>query len=190
MYLFFDTETTGLPRNWKAPITDLDNWPRMIQLAYLLSDNDGNKLAGGDFIIKPAGFTIPDEAARIHGISTERALREGLDLQVVLKEFQAAVGRAQYLVAHNIDFDEKIIGSELLRQKLFNPITTADKICTMKTSAAVVKISNNRGGYKWPNLMELYQHLFKTNFSEAHDAVYDVRACAECFFELKRRGEI
>jgi len=30
MYLFFDTETTGLPRNWKAPVTDLDNWPRMV----------------------------------------------------------------------------------------------------------------------------------------------------------------
>lgn len=24
-YLFFDTETTGLPRNWKAPVSDLNN---------------------------------------------------------------------------------------------------------------------------------------------------------------------
>jgi len=35
MYLFFDTETTGLPKNWKAPIEDLNNWPRLVQLAWL-----------------------------------------------------------------------------------------------------------------------------------------------------------
>jgi len=77
MYLFFDTETTGLPRNWKAPVTDLNNWPRLVQLAYLLYDENGNKITGGDYIIKPEGFTIPINASRIHGISTERAIREG-----------------------------------------------------------------------------------------------------------------
>jgi len=114
MYLFFDTETTGLPKNWKAPITDLANWPRMIQLAYFLADADGNKLAGGDYIIKPEGFTIPEEAARIHGISTERALKEGRDLPGMLLEFQAAVWRAQFLIAHNMSFDEKIVGAGYL----------------------------------------------------------------------------
>lgn len=74
MYLFFDTETTGLPKNWKAPVTDLNNWPRLVQLAY---DSNGNKISGGDFIIKPEGFSIPTESSRIHGISTERALRAG-----------------------------------------------------------------------------------------------------------------
>ena len=44
MYLFFDTETTGLPKNWKAPITDLENWPRLVQLAWLVYDNIGNKI--------------------------------------------------------------------------------------------------------------------------------------------------
>ncbi len=35
-YVFFDTETTGLPLNWKAPVTELENWPRLIQLAYIV----------------------------------------------------------------------------------------------------------------------------------------------------------
>jgi len=118
MYLFFDTETTGLPRNWKAPVTDLDNWPRMIQLAYLFSAGNGNKISGGDFIIKPVGFTIPAEAERIHGISTDRANKEGKDLQVVLQDFQAVISQAKYLVAHNMSFDEKIIGAEFLRNKM------------------------------------------------------------------------
>ncbi len=74
MNLFFDTETTGLPRNWKAPVTDTKNWPRMVQLAYLLFDDAGNQIDGGDYIIKPVGFTIPDDAARVHRISTHRAM--------------------------------------------------------------------------------------------------------------------
>ena len=82
------------------------------------------------------------------------------------------------------------MGAELLRENLDNPITAADRICTMKKSVQVCKIDNGRGSYKWPNLTELYNCLFKTGFPEAHDAVFDVRACAECLFELKRRGAI
>ena len=71
---FFDTETTGLPKNWKAPVTDLNNWPRLVQLAYLCCDNDGNEISSGDFIIKPEGFSIPAQVSKIHGITNESAL--------------------------------------------------------------------------------------------------------------------
>jgi DNA polymerase III subunit epsilon len=77
MYLFFDTETTGLPKNWKAPVTDLNNWPRLVQLAYLLYDSNGNKISEGDHIIKPDDFIIPEDASRVHGISTEMANLKG-----------------------------------------------------------------------------------------------------------------
>ncbi len=117
MYLFFDTETTGLPKNWKAPVSDLNNWPRLVQLAYLFYGRNGNLISSGDFIIKPVGFTIPADASRIHGISTERALREGKDLLPVLREFYALIDESEYLVAHNISFDEKIVGAEFLRTK-------------------------------------------------------------------------
>jgi len=77
MYLFFDTETTGLPKNWKAPVTDLNNWPRMIQIAWILCDDKGNRIESDDFIIKPENFHIPIDAVRVHGISTETAINEG-----------------------------------------------------------------------------------------------------------------
>jgi DNA polymerase III epsilon subunit-like protein len=93
-------------------------------------------------------------------------------------------------VAHNIEFDEHIIGAELLRTKLASPFAAAQKICTMKSSAAYCRIPNGRGGYKWPNLTELYTNLFQTGFPEAHDALVDVKACADCFFELKRKGVV
>ena len=86
MHLFFDTETTGLPRNWKAPVTDLNNWPRMIQIGWILSDN-GNRIDTGSFIIKPENFIIPSEASKVHGITTERAITEGVDLENLLNDF-------------------------------------------------------------------------------------------------------
>ncbi|MCX7611558.1 MAG: 3'-5' exonuclease [Ignavibacterium sp.] len=189
MYLFFDTETTGLPRNWKAPVTDLNNWPRLIQLAFLYYDSNGNKISGGDFIIKPEGFTIPTEASRIHGISTERALREGQLIKNVLQKFQSLVGQASYLVAHNMSFDEKIVGAEFLRNGMQNIIQHKNKICTMEMTTDFCAIVGPYG-YKWPKLSELHYKLFGTVFEEAHNAAVDITATAKCFWELKRLGKI
>lgn len=88
MYLFFDTETTGLPKNWKAPVSDLNNWPRLIQLAFILYDSNENKISEGNFIIKPDGFTIPTEATKIHGISTEQAIQQGQPIKPVLEFYK------------------------------------------------------------------------------------------------------
>ena len=96
MYIIFDTETTGLPRNYDAPITDLDNWPRLVQLAWQLHDEKGKLLSNQSFIVKPEGFTIPYNAEKVHGISTERALKEGHDLTKVLQAFQQDVAKSHY----------------------------------------------------------------------------------------------
>ncbi|MFA5184484.1 MAG: 3'-5' exonuclease [Patescibacteria group bacterium] len=188
MYLFFDTETTGLPRNYQAPLDDFLNWPRIVQIAWSLYDAAGNHWESFSYIIKPDGFVIPSEATKIHRISQERALAEGVNLRLALEHFLRDVRSAKQLVAHNIDFDEKIVGAELLRERLDNPLPAASKICTMKSSVQYCRLPTARGGYKWPNLSELYNCLFATGFAEAHDAVFDVKACADCFFELKRKG--
>ncbi len=189
MYLFFDTETTGLPKNWKAPLTDLDNWPRMVQLAYFLADADGNKILAGDFIIKPEGFTIPEEVVRIHGITTERANKEGVALGPVLQGFQAAMDRAQYLVAHNMSFDEKIVGAEFLRNGMPDSLPAKKRVCTMHSSTDYCAIPGPYGN-KWPKLLELHTKLFKAGFESAHNAAADVAAMVKCFWELKRLGVI
>jgi DNA polymerase III epsilon subunit-like protein len=189
MYLFFDTETTGLPKNYQAPLDDFSNWPRIVQIAWSLYDELGNHWESYSYIIKPVGYIIPDEVAKIHRITQERALREGVDLQIALDHFLKDALSASYLVAHNIDFDEKMVGSELLRAgQGRTPFGGSNRICTMKSSVNFCKIDNGRGSYKWPNLTELYKILFDSSFPEAHDALVDVQACAKCFFELKRRG--
>ena len=189
MYLFFDTETTGLPRNWKAPITDLNNWPRLVQIAWVLSDNSGKRIETKDFIIKPEGFTIPYEAAKVHRITTERAYKEGIDLAKVLNEFNDLISESDYIVAHNIDFDKMILGAELLRNNIKTTFFQKPKLCTMKSSTNYCKIPGNYG-YKWPKLSELHIDLFGKDFEEAHDASADINATEKCFWEMRKKGLI
>lgn len=189
MYLFFDTETTGLPVNWKAPVTDLNNWPRLVQLAYILCDKNGNKVSEGDSIIKPVGYTIPVIATQIHGISTEKANSLGEPIFTVLNKFNDLISQANYLVAHNMSFDEKIIGSEFIRNGMQNSIPSKNKICTMESTTNFCAI-DGQYGYKWPKLSELHYKLFGSNFEEAHNAAVDIKATAKCFWELKRIGVI
>lgn len=186
-YLFFDTETTGIPKNWKAPVTDLPNWPRMVQLAWLVYSPAGEKLAAYNYIIKPEGFIIPEEVVKVHGITTERALLEGVELQQVLNAFMADIASSAFLVAHNISFDEKIVGAEFLRKHLPNVLQHKKKICTMNGSVDFCAIKGPYGN-KWPKLTELHTKLFGTGFEEAHNALIDIEATARCFWELRRRA--
>lgn len=190
MYLFFDTETTGLPRKWDAPSSDTRNWPRLVQLACLLYDEEGLLQDSQNFIIRPAGFTIPSSASRIHRITTERALEEGQPLADVLAQFSGLLGQAKCLVAHNMAFDEKVLGAEFFRVHKQDPLREIGKVCTMKTPSIIAycQVPPKRyGTYKWPRLDELYRKLFERSFEEAHDAAVDVRATAECFWELRNR---
>ena len=187
MYLFFDTETTGLPRNWQAPVSDLSNWPRMVELAWRLCEEDGTCVESRSVVVRPDGFTIPAEASAVHGITTERALAEGVELEPLLVDFARAVDASRVLVAHNVRFDEKIVGAELLRTGVPSQFESRARYCTMTTSTELCAIPS-RYGFKWPKLPELHQRLFGTIPEGAHAAGADVEACARCFFEMMRLG--
>lgn len=189
MYLVVDCETSGLPRNWKAPFTDLGNWPRAVQIAWLLYDSQQRELRSASHVIRPDGFSIPPDAAAIHGITTERALREGIDLRQALTELAADCGNASYVIAHNASFDGSVLAAEFLRQGWQAPFHPQTMICTMQASTAYCALPGVYG-YKWPRLEELYAILFGSELSGAHDAQFDAAACARCFFELESRGVI
>ncbi len=186
MYLIFDTETTGLPRNKTAPITDLDNWPRLVQLAWQLHDSHGKLIANQNFIIRPDGFDIPFKAEQVHGISTKRALEEGIDLKEVLSHLADDLNRTSLLVGHNIDFDINIIGSELIRAEFETDLfMKLERLDTCNSSTEFCQLPGGFGGkFKFPKLTELHQKLFGKDFGDAHDASYDVAATARCYFGL------
>jgi len=186
MYLFFDTETTGLPKDWGKPISDSENWPRLIQIAWLQFDAFDNEILSRSYIIKPAGFSIPHNAVKVHGITTERANNEGVLLSPVLLEFLKAVNQSDLIIAHNINFDKKVVGAECFRENISNLLFEKPQCCTMKSSVAYCKIPSNYG-YKWPTLEELYLKLFGRTLEGIHNALTDAKACAACYFELKKR---
>ena len=186
MILIFDTETTGLPRDWKAPMSDTDNWPRLVQLAWQLHEPNGKLVSRGNIIVRPDGFTIPFNAAKVHGITTERAERDGEELTSVLDAFQEDLAKAKYIVGHNVEFDINIVGCELIRVGRPPELLTEKVDIDSKDEATeFCAIPGGRGGkFKWPTLTELHQKLFGVGFDDAHDAAYDVDATSRCFFGL------
>ncbi|WP_395632984.1 DNA polymerase III subunit alpha, partial [Flavobacterium sp.] len=189
MYLIFDTETTGLPRNWAAPISDTDNWPRCIQIAWQLHDAMGNLIEHQDYLVQPEGFNIPYDAERIHGISTELAQAQGIPLSEVLEKFNTTLSKAKFIVGQNVGFDVNIMGCEFYRLGVNSPMPTLPVLdtCT-EVTAELLKLPGGRGGrFKLPTLTELHSYLFNVPFAEAHNATADVEATTRCFFELIRR---
>ncbi len=189
MYLIFDTETTGIPRNKTAPLTDSENWPRLVQIAWELHDKKGKLISQQNYIIKPEGFDIPFKAEQVHGISTKRALEEGYDLRTVLDYFIQDLGNAQVLVGHNIEFDINIIGAEFVRQSIeTETFLSLEKVDTGLVSIDYCQLPGGMGGrLKMPRLNELHEKLFGKGFEDAHDASYDVAATARSFFGLINR---
>ena len=188
MFLIFDTETTGLPKKWKAPLTDFENWPRVVQLAWQCHDLKGNFLFAKNHVIKPDGFSIHKEATDIHGISQEIANEKGVSLKDALTDFVEDVKKAKIIIGHNVDFDINIVGSELLRCGMKEIMTTAPRFCTKIESTEFCAIKNKSGGLKSPTLTELHLKLFDIPFPEAHNAAADVEATSRCFLELVRVG--
>ena len=191
MYLIFDTETTGLPQNWKAPLTDFNNWPRCVQLAWQVHDVEGKLVEVKNYIIKPEGYDIPFNAEKIHGISTGRANKQGMPLAEVLAEFVKDVEKCKFVVGHNVSFDNSIVGCELLRKEMPNLLADFPALDTKDDATNYCAIPGGRGGkFKWPSLTELHTKLFGEAFAEAHNASADVEATARCFLELIRLSVI
>ncbi len=185
MYLIFDTETTGLPRDYSAPVTDVDNWPRVVQLSWQLHAADGSLMNAHDYIVKPEGFTIPFNSEKVHGISTERALKEGYPLAEVLSVFNEDLAKTKLVIGHNVDFDIKITGAEYVRTNIDTSLLKIQKLDTKDASTDYCKIPGGYNGkYKWPTLSELHKKLFGVAFDGAHNAAFDVDATARCFFGL------
>lgn len=189
MFLIFDTETTGLPQKHDAPLTDFDNWPRVVQLAWQLHDSAGGLLSVHNYIIKPDGFDIPFNASKIHGITTERAMQQGLPLKEVLEKFLTDVDKAGILAGHNVGFDINIVGCELLRLERKNILAEFPVLDSNgEKTAELCRLPGGRGGkFKFPKLNELHEHLFGEKFGEAHNAAADVEATARCILELIRQ---
>ena len=197
--LFIDTETTGLPLNDNLPYTDLKNWSYLVQVALIIEDDNYGILAKRNIILKPDGYTIPESATKIHGISNEIAVKNGEDRDKVISFLDLALYKSDIIIGHNVSFDLNVIKSEIIRIKgIENALFKKKKhivIDTMKMGRNICKIPNlsfhTRLSLpnKYPKLDELYYKLFNKHFNNQHDAMADVQAAYDCYYELKRKSQ-
>lgn len=189
-YLFFDTETTGLPDMRRS--AGFPGQPRICQLGAIVTDADGRIKAEANLIVKPDGWSIPPEASKIHGIGQDDAMAYGLSIKGVLSIFDRLLGMCRTVIAHNIQFDLFMLQIEAERAQMGIDLpgnhccTMADSIDVLRLPPTPKMVAAGMDKFKSPNLQEAYRHFFGRDFDGAHDAMADVRACKEVFFALKQ----
>lgn len=187
---FFDTETTGLPRRG-AP---LEQQPRIVQLAASLQGPGGVERGAFKVLVQPLGWSIPDDVAAIHRITTGDCRDAGLPISVALGMLSQLCRLSGLQVAHNAKFDREMIDLECERLGKSGPLQNLR--CTAERSTPVLclpptqkMLDAGRTHHKTPNLGECIAHLFGETLEGAHDAMVDVRACARVWWELERREQ-
>ena len=132
----------------------------MVQLSQQIHDNKGGLIAVKNYITKPEGFDIPYILKKymVFLLNVSKAL--GTDLKLVLNEFITDVENSQFVVGHNVEFDNNIVGVELLRKQMDNILSDFPCLDTMKLSVDYCQILGGRGGrFKYPSLP-----IFTRNF--------------------------
>ena len=190
--LFYDTETTGLPL-FREP-SEHPNQPHIVQLAACLVDLYNRKtIACMDATVRPDGWTIADDVAAIHGITTEKAQEIGIPESLAVGMFMELWGH-RVRIAHNEQFDARILRIALMRHE--DNATAEDwssgtsqctatmttPICQIPPTAKMLAAGFKK--FKTPNLTEAYQHFIGNSFENAHSAMADVQACMAIYFAM------
>lgn len=172
--IVFDTETNGFKGK-----------PLLVQLGYIVYDmSTEEEIFKRDTLIKVPEETVwNDGSFKVHGITKEKCLEEGAPLMQEMLLFQGVINQCEYIIAHNLDFDRKVINAQFdkLKLSLRRPLKSK-MLCTMKTTSGLTPSG------KWPKLDELHRILFDEGFDGAHDAFIDVKATLRCFIELLKRN--
>lgn len=192
--LIFDTETSGIPQN-RLPL-DHPTQPKLVELGMKLTEDDGTMIQCASFIVKPEGWVIPIAASNVHGITQEMATRLGVPLKLVVATFCEWYNLADEVVAHNEEFDDKIMRMAVhcLGRNPSEKMKNVRRTCTVKLSAPIVNLPPTpkmiAAGFnkpKAPNLTEAVKFFFNETFEGAHRALVDVEQCSRVYFEILRR---
>jgi DNA polymerase III epsilon subunit-like protein len=197
----------------------IDSWPHIIQLSYIFYDSDKPSRAKivNKYIDIPEHVEISESSAKIHHITRESIAAADevnrAEIYDALKEFMKYVKKADIIVAHNAQFDRKMIVAELLRlseeydipeiEIMMNDayfecsMEKTKPICQLKAKYEYVdKITGEPKFFykiKSPKLTEAYQFFFgyEPNPEMLHDAIIDVIICLRVYcISLKQSFDI
>ncbi len=118
---------------------------------------------------------------------TRAEIANGIPFQQMITELAALMEPGDVMVAHKVEFDVgTCIGSTARMLEYDSPelqrILTAPRFCTMLCAYSKETFNN-----RWPTMARLCGH-FQVELTDAHDAVVDSLALANCVAEALRRG--
>lgn len=189
-YLIFDCSPIDKPKDYKAPFSDTNAWPRLIHLSWIILDKDFKPKEDFDCIIDPEGFKLTKAIQKRVKIDDEDIVKKAVKLEDILTKFSASVEKVEFMVAHNLKMNESVVAAEYIRTGMENPMFRTERICLMQEGTYFCKIPNRRGSYKWPSLTELHAICFQQRYSPANNARADVIATARCFIKLMKTGQL
>ena len=194
LILVYDTETTGLIRG--TDYTD-PNMPFLAAIAAILYDKESHRVVASiNSMVQPDGWTMPEEASQVNGLTDEILQRLGVPASALLPACIALMLKANLCVAHNVDFDSKVIAAALWRHVIkespeeeahtvVNHWLNMPSYCTMKSSKTIVNALNKWGKIKYPKLTEAYKFFFGKELDRAHSANADAIATLEIYLALQ-----
>jgi len=190
MYLVFDCSSIDRPKNWKAPFSDTFAWPRMIHISWIILDQKLQPVDDYDQIIIPEGFSFNEDIEKRCRIDQEDIDAKGAPLVDVLEAFDKSLQSVDYVLAHNMNFNENVLAAEYLRKGIKHSLFQKERFCLMQESTFFCKIPSKTGGYKWPTLSELHSIIFQKAYAPPNNARADVIAATRCFKALMLAGQL
>ncbi len=189
MYLILDASANGRPKSYKAPLDDTYNWPRLMHLSWIILDQDLKPVEDNDMLIQPQGYTPTPSALKSHHLEEDTLRNSTHTIEETLDVLAGSIGSADYVLAHNLQYNEGIIGSEYYRLSKSSPLISAEKYCLMQEATYFCKLRGKRG-YKWPSLQEMHTIMFKQGYTPAGHARADAIAASRCFIYLMKAGAL
>lgn len=187
MFLWIDTEATGLP-DYKLP-AHAPGQPRLCSIAMIFADREYNITAEHEWFIKPHGwFLDPDsEAAKVNGLTHAELVAKGVPIKDILPIYAQAIEERKIVGGHNVSHDVKLMRGELRRAEMDDLFMKTRTICTMQGSRKIVGAVDKNGRAKAPRLEEAAAY-FGIPMPEKHRALADARASFEIARKLLEMG--
>ncbi|MEO5909881.1 MAG: 3'-5' exonuclease [Pelobium sp.] len=186
-FLVIDTETSGLPKKWDVAYDIENNWPHILQVAWVVFDKNGKEIKSANYYLKNNGFKINKYAFNIHKITTEFLDLNGEDRKKILTKLAYDLQKYQPLIiGHFVELDLHMMNVEFHRFKIENSLNELPHFCTMKASVPYIK----NPSFKYLKLNRFYKTLFHKRPVKLHDALADAKLTAEIFFHLLEKGEV
>jgi len=190
MYLIFDCSAMATATNYKANFTETDAWPRLIHISWILLGPDYKPMEDFDCIPEPKTFEIDEKSKAKAHIDDADIQRKLAPLDEILDKFSKSAEKAEYIFAHNLNYNENLLGAEYVRSKKSINMFSKKRYCLMEEGTYFCKIPAKGGGYKFPTLPELHATCFGQSYGPANNARADVIAAARCFIKLKKTGKL